>query len=305
MAKREQLFRLLDIINVLKKNPLGASYDEVKSYLDRQHQSREDETSEVPFSEKTFKRDRNLIFDLFGIEIRYRRSTNTYRIDENDDLGQANPIFDSLLLVNAYRRTENHAEIMLFEKRQATGLHHLDGLIYAIKNNRTVGFSYHKHWDDSPQLRKVEPYAVKEFKNRWYLLATDVGAETPLMKTFGLDRISDLHIHSRTFTKTVMDLNALFVNSFGIITTYGEAPQRIVLSFDHYQGKFVKTLPLHHSQKILLDTKEELQIELTLCPTYDFYQELLSQAERVNVLEPFSVRQEFAHFLKSSLEKNS
>lgn len=238
------------------------------------------------------------------VETKYRRSTNTYQIDEQDDLEQATQIYDNLLLVNAYRKTKHQSDIMLFERRQASRLHNLDGLIHAIKQHKIIGFSYQKHWEDRPVKRVLEPYAVKEFKNRWYLLAADSGDESALIKTFGLDRMTDLDIKSRTFKKKDLDLQAMFGNSFGIIATAGETPQKIVLSFDHYQGKYIKSLPLHPSQKVITESPEEYRIELTLCPTYDFYQELLTHAECLTVVKPEAVKPEYAEFLKIALKKN-
>lgn len=104
MAKREQLFRLFDIIDAVKKNHHGTTYDQIYAYVESQHQMREDDFSDISFSKKTFKRDRDLIFDLFGIEFKFRKSTLTYQIDEDENLDHANQIYDNLLLVNAYRK---------------------------------------------------------------------------------------------------------------------------------------------------------------------------------------------------------
>lgn len=304
MAKREQFFRLFDIINILKKNSKGATYNQILKYVERQHQNRDDETSEVAFSEKTFKRDRDLILNFFGIEINYRRSTHTYKIEEFENLDQVNAMYDNLLLVNAYRRTKDQSEIMHFEKRQASGLHNLEGMIYAIKNSKIISFNYTKHWEGIPQHRLVEPYAIKEFRNRWYLLANDAKDDQFFIKTFGLDRISDLDIHTKKFEKEAANIEEMFINSFGIISTLNEKPKKIILSFEHDQGKFVKTLPMHHSQTILVDTPDEFRIELTLVPTYDFYQELLSHAERLKIVEPESVRKQYLKFLDVAKKKN-
>ena len=305
MAKREQFFRLFDIINILKKNTKGATYDEILNYVERQHQERDDETSEVAFSEKTFKRDRDLILNFFGIEIKYRRSTHTYKIDEFENFDHASAMYDNLLLVNAYRRTKDQAAIMHFEKRQASGLHNMEGIIYAIKNSKIISLNYTKHWEGIPLHRVVEPYALKEFRNRWYLLANDTTGKEFFIKTFGLDRISDLDIHTKNFEKQPANIEEMFNNSFGIISTLNEKPTKIVLSFDHDQGKFVKTLPIHHSQRILVDNQQEFRIELTLCPTYDFFQELLSHAERLRIVEPESVRKEYLKFLQHAREMNT
>lgn len=304
MAKREQFFRLFDIINILKKNPKGATYEEICDYVEKQHQQRDDESTSVAFSEKTFKRDRDLIFSFFGIEIQYRRSTHTYRIDEAENLDQANAMYDNLLLVNAYRKTKDQAEIMLFEKRQASGLHNLEGLIYAIKNHKTINICYTKYWEGVPHKKTLEPYALKEFRNRWYLLANEADGGEFFLKTFGLDRITDLNIQKKMFEKQEVNIDSFFKNSFGIVSTLNEKPEKIILSFEPWQGNYVKSLPIHHSQKILVDDEKELRIEIILVPTYDFYQELLTHAERLRILEPKKIRDEFLGFLSVAQKLN-
>lgn len=303
MAKREQMYRLMHISNFLKSKPEGATYLEVENFLQEKYYHDGFE-GEMAFSEKTFKRDRNLLLELFGIEIVFKRSTMTYRLLEDSISDSSQTIFDNLLLVNAYRQTADHANIMLFEKRQATGLYNLEGFIYAIKNSKVITLNYTKFWDGISQKKVLEPYAVKEFKNRWYLLANDTEGSDFRIKTYGFDRISDPEIKNKTFVKKETDINLMFENSFGILSTGNQTPQKIVLSFEAFQGKFIKSLPLHHSQRVLVDNGEEYRIELNLVPTYDFIQELLTHAEKLTIIEPKNLRQEYVEFLKIALSKN-
>jgi predicted DNA-binding transcriptional regulator YafY len=82
------------------------------------------------------------------------------------------------------------------------------------------------------------------------------------------------------------NIEETFRYCFGIIGANGEAPQDIILSFNAEQGKYIKTLPLHHTQEILKDTNEELQIKLRLCITHDLIMELLSYSDEMKVLQP-------------------
>lgn len=148
----------------------------------------------------------------------------------------------------------------------------------------------------------VEPYAVKEFRNRWYLLANERDGKDFLLKTLGLDRISNFELSNSSFKRQEVDIETLFENSFGIISTLHEKTTKIALSFEPWQGMFVKSLPIHHSQKILLDNQDELKVELTLVPTYDFYQELLTHAERILSIEPKFVRDEYVSFLQKGID---
>ena len=76
---------------------------------------------------------------------------------------------------------------------------------------------------------------------------------------------------------------------FGILSPDDEDLQDIVLSFDPVQGKYVKSLPLHHTQQIIIDNEEELQVKLKLYITHDFVMELLSYSDSMKVLQPASL----------------
>ncbi len=301
MAKREQMYRLMYIRDYLKTKSIGASYEEIRNFLEEKYH-KDSFGGELAFSEKTFKRDRQLLEDLFGIEIKFKRSSMTYQIIEDGLSDSSQNIFDNLILVNAYKQTADQSNIILFEKRQASGLNNLDGIVHCIKNRKVLSCKYTKHWEGISKKRVLEPYAVKEFRNRWYLLANEDDGKEFLLKTFGLDRITDLEIHSKTFNKKDVCINDLFKNSFGIISTIDEEPQKIILSFDPEQGQYVKSLPLHHSQTVLEDNEEVYKIGLTLVPTYDFYQELLTHTQRLIAIEPKEVKTEFVRILNKGLK---
>ncbi len=298
MAIHDKNIRLMHIACFLKSKPKGASFKEILKHLEELYH-KESFATNLASSQRTFNRDLPLLLEM-GIDIKFKRSTMTYQIINDDFSESSQTIFDNLLLINAYKQTENNSEIMIFEKRQASGLHNLEGLIFAIKNSKIITFNYTKNWEGISTKRVVEPYALKEFKNRWYLLANEVDGKDLFIKTFGLDRISDLEISTKPFSKQEIDVNEMFVNSFGIISTLDQIPETIILSFDYEQGKFIKTLPIHHSQKVLIDNDSEYRIELTLVPTYDFYQELLTHTGRMKIISPENVRDKYFEFIKSA-----
>ena len=155
----------------------------------------------------------------------------------------------------------------------------------AIRNKLQIIFTYEKFGKGETTKRKAEPYALKEFNSRWYLLARD--CNDGKTKSFALDRLSELDITLMAFQFTEnYDIEKEYRYSFGIIGPDGHAPEEIVLSFDPFQGKYIKTLPLHGTQEILLDNGNELQIKLRLCITHDFIMELLSYGDNLKVLEP-------------------
>jgi predicted DNA-binding transcriptional regulator YafY len=90
---------------------------------------------------------------------------------------------------------------------------------------------------------------------------------------------------------------------FGIIAPDDEKPSEIILSFDPFQGKYIKSLPLHATQEIILDNEDELRIRLTVYLTYDFLMELLSFGDTVKVLQPQQLIDELKEIYKRALEK--
>ena len=298
MAKNEQMLRLLFIEEFLRRRKdRGATYPEIADYLETQFAEK---GLELKFTERTFQRDKLAIADVFGIQISYSRKKNAHFIEEEElELSQES-VFDQLLLVEAYRETKGKADVMFFEPRRARGLEQLNGLIHAITQKKVLSFTYQKFWENEKSSKVVMPYALKEFKNRWYLLAADYQAKNPsfFLKTYGLDRISDLNISNTSFKREDIDIEKAYKNSFGIISTLGKETQEILLKFDREQANYIKALPLHHSQTVIAENETETIFRVSLVPTYDFQREILSYGKRVQVLAPKSFIQE----LKAEVE---
>ncbi|MCH3995999.1 MAG: WYL domain-containing protein [Prevotella sp.] len=92
--------------------------------------------------------------------------------------------------------------------------------------------------------------------------------------------------------KADFDINKYFEGCYGIITDKNIPIERIVLKAWYPHCDYLKSLPLHESQKVLTQDSDSVTFELHVRPTFDFYQALLSQTDFAEVLKPESVRQE-------------
>lgn len=289
MSSRAFIFRYLLIINRLRTKP-HTSYEELKSYFDYEYdiQDFKDEDVVLGFSKRTFQRDIKAIKNIYNIDIEYSRSGKGYYITDNELTNTFhNRKMEYFDIYNYLQLSNNLTPYILLEKRRPQRTENIHGLIHAIKNRLQISFSYQKFEDDESSLRLVEPYALKEFKNRWYLMAKDI--KDNLIKSFALDRLSNLEIGVKFNSPDYYDIEGMYQHCFGIISPNAEKPQNIILSFNQFQGKFIKTLPLHYSQKILTDNDNELIIELKLFVTHDLIMELLSFGNNVKVIKPPSL----------------
>lgn len=297
MSKREAISRYNLIIKKLRKRP--ASFNEIADYL-----SLESELQSYDFmvSKRTFQRDLEDIRSIYNIDIQYNFSKKVYFIDFEQQPELNERILEAFDTFNALNITDRLSDYIHFEKRRPQGTGNLYGCLHAIKNQFQINFIYQKFWENEMTERVVEPYALKEFKNRWYILAKDL--KDNQVKSFALDRITELDLTKKKFQiPKDFNINNYYKNCFGIISPNGQELQEIILSFDSFQGKYIKSLPLHESQQVLIDNDEELRIKLKLFVTHDFFMELLSYGESMKVIGPENLIKDIKTSLKATLEQ--
>jgi len=280
MSKRESIARYNLIIKKLRKTP--SNFNEISEYL-----AFESDFQGYDFnvSKRTFQRDLEDIRSLYNIDIQYDYSKKVYQIADNDQPEVYERIMEAFDTFNALNINDRISDHIHFEKRKPHGTENLYGFLHAIKKKKQVNFIYCKYWDDKQTVRQVSPYALKEFRNRWYVLAMD--KKDKQIKSFALDRLRDLVITNLDFeTHMNFNVNEHYKHCFGIISPNAEQPEEVELSFEPFQGKYIKSLPLHETQKILIDDENELRIRLKLYITHDLVMELLSYGDSLKVIQP-------------------
>ena len=148
MAQVEQIYRFILLADLFKRKKNGVSYKEAYDFLEKEFDNK---GFELKFSEKTFKRDRIQIFELLEMESSYSRTDKNFKITEREYVLESESIVDNVLLIDAYRQTKGKSGIMLFQKRKARGLDHLNGLLHAIQNRKIISFDYHKFGEEKAE----------------------------------------------------------------------------------------------------------------------------------------------------------
>lgn len=247
------------------------------------------------YPRRTFMNHKKDIWDIFGIEIGCHKHSNCYYIVDSRDISDSSGfrrwMFETLAVNNRINESAQLRDRILLEDNPSGG-EFLSTILEAMRDGKMITFDYRPFWfegDHYSSYYHFEPYALKVFKRRWYLLGKY--GDSPL-KLYGLDRFLNIDIEFEDFTMPQdFDANAYFSTCFGIILGDKE-PQSIKLKVADYQANYLRSLPLHHSQKEEKRTDEHTIFSYYLRPTFDFVQELLSMGETVEVLEPASLRSE-------------
>ena len=174
-------------------------------------------------------------------------------------------------------------------------------VLEAMKTNRILKIMHRSFDSEKAGVLHVEPYCVKMSAQRWYLLARNV--EMNHIHLYALDRMEDVLItETRFHLPKDFDANQYFSEYFGIVIDEKVPVQRIVLRADKYHQNYMRTLPLHPTQKEIFSCDEYADFELRLRPTYDFYMKLMSFGNMVKVMEPQSLRNELCKWLRKTME---
>lgn len=301
MAKEIYLARYMHIIGRLEKGP--ATFEQISDHLDK---ASEIDGRDYRVSVRTLQRDIRDIYSQLNIEISNdKKGDRCYRIvDRADHAGFGSRMLESYQVIHAINASYDFQDVVFLENRQPKGLEHFHALLHAIRQKRIVSITHQKYSDTASTHRIIHPLALKEALGRWYLMAIDT--KDNHFKTFGLDRISEVEVYKTKFReKYDIDLKEKYRNSFGVLTNDKLHIQQVKLQFSVEQGQYVKTYPLHHSQRVIEETRQHVLIELSLYITYDFIKELLSFGAELNVIEPLSLKNDIKKILKKALEKYS
>ncbi|TRX23906.1 helix-turn-helix transcriptional regulator [Flavobacterium franklandianum] len=283
MSKLIYFKRYLYVTDRLRSRP--CSFNELQEYVIRKLEN-EDIDTNFEYAIRTFERDKKDILTLFGISIEYNRKDKTYNIDEEEIEDQSvTRMIDAFSIHHALQEGNKLSPSIFLEKRKSLGTEHIHCIIHAIQNGYILKFTHKKHWEDDITQREVKPIAIKESQQRWYLICWDKKDET--VKTFGLDRISNLKITDTKFKPIAFNVEKEFRNAFGVLRD--EPAEKVILEFTKQQGNYIKTFPLHESQRIVEETEDEVILEIFIHTTNDFIMELLKYGSEVEVLEPQSL----------------
>ena len=316
MAIEEHLNRLLFIIRTIQRwQPITMS--------DLQEKLRENNYSDAP---TTVKRDIKKI-NQWDYNIMYDTKHHTGYFIERDRTAQIDRFLEEFELYTALESMKGFSDFIYPEQRRPKSIEHLQPLIHAIRNMQYVQFQYHKYSNrnaaflitdpqhgthvfeslesDRESLRIVAPYILKEFRGLWYLIGKD--DKDKRIKTFAFDRISEIKNINVKFTKDErFNVVKKYHNCFGIYSPDEDSKvEEVILSFDAENGRYLKANPLHHSQKILIDDKNEFRISLKLYITIDFLQELLTRTWSLRIIAPELLRKKVCEVWEKALKQSS
>ena len=204
-----------------------------------------------------------------------------------ENFPQFDEIQEIILKLESKAITSNkkHKSVIQFQTNSlASGNRHLKELYKIVLHKKVLELIYQPF--GKPDIKVVvSPYLLKEYNDRWYLIGKN--HQNNFIQNFPLDRIKSFEERLMEFKEdSSFDAEDFFKDIIGVSVTQNANPEKIILSFTAEQGNYIRTKPLHSSQRIIKDNKKELQIELTLIPNYELKKLIWSFGDSVKVIKP-------------------
>lgn len=263
----------------------------------------------VDIPKRTFDNWRYVIWDMFGISIvNENRGEYRYYIENEEDIsknGLRSWLYRTFCVSNALANSQSIKDRILLEY-VPSGQEHLLSIIDAMKENKVVNITYHSYWKDEENNFNVQPYCVKLFRQRWYMVArsTDTYYYKKGPRVYALDRIQSLHQKDEIFEMPKdWDAKSYFEGCFGVIADHRLDCQPVKLKVSAGQANYIRGLKMHESQQEIERHDEYSIFSYYLRPEFDFQQEILWNGEDMEVLEPVWLRKEIAGKIKRMWNK--
>jgi hypothetical protein len=252
---------------------------------------------------RTLKRWLNIIEALFGIDI-INEKCGEYRyyienIEGIDEGGLQSWLFKTFTVSNALTGCMSIKDRIQLEYVPSGELY-LQPIIDAMKENRVINLTYKSYWKDRESNYDVQPLCLKLFRQRWYVIVRRHCADGDgNVWICGLDRILSLEKTEETFTMPKdWDAESYFDGYIGVIRDEDYDKEMVKIKMTADQANYLRDLKIHRSQLEVERNSEYSIFTYFLRPTFDFQQELLWNADRVEVLEPQWLRDEMAGLIK-------
>lgn len=164
-------------------------------------------------------------------------------------------------------------------------------LLQAILNKKVLKLTYAPFGKDS-YVDRVYPYHLKQFNDRWYLIAQTVGYDT--LGHYALDRIESFEEVDMKYLESDIDFEEYFDDVIGVTVPERLEPLDVVLRVSNNRFNYIKTKPLHLTQRVISEERNHTTIAINVKINKELIALILSFGPDVEVIAPANLRKEVA-----------
>lgn len=258
-------------------------------------------------ADRTFYRHLNALKDLYNIPVAFCDHNKGYFIDTENSryyeterfLQLMQEMITANLVSSLFSENSKYLTYLQFESQPSKVFQNIfSQLLTAAEKQVQIHFQYFSYVQNKKAQYKVNPVFIKQYQNRWYLIAKHEG----VYKSFALERIKNLETSNKTFTEDIDQVKKQFFQVIGLTNDAVQKVQEVHLKFHASQKNYVQSVPLHKKQQVVQDSNNQYTIKFNVKPNFELKQQILKYGALVEVLNPEALRNEIKEEYKKALK---
>ena len=253
----------------------------------------------------------------FGKKVYYRYSDLSFSIG-NQPLNEleANQLLETLLtlqrfkglpqfewieemstrLSSTFNLKKSEKKVIEFEQNPfLKGLEFITDLYNAIIYQRVLQVTYKGFKQEVESNLIFHAYYLKQYNNRWFVFGKNDNYEN--LTNLALDRIISIQELNFKYISSEINFEEHFEDIIGVSIPDNKI-EKIVIRVGKEQWSYIKSKPLHGSQKKIKEEDEYIDISIEVVPNFELESLLMQYGDQIEVLEPL----EFRSIIKKKIE---
>lgn len=205
-------------------------------------------------------------------------------------------------LDQTFNLSNQNQEIISFDTNEfLTGADYISTLFKAIQNQQSLQVGYKSFNSDTEQEIIFHPYHLKQFNNRWFVFGKNNQYDN--LTNLALDRIKNIdHASVKFDSSQLINFQEYFEDIIGVTKPVDTNPVKIVFRANSQLAPYIKTKPLHGSQKKVEETEESYTFSIEVIPNFELNKTILSFGNGIEVVEPKKLRSTIKDLILSSMD---
>ncbi|MCR5314389.1 MAG: WYL domain-containing protein [Bacteroidaceae bacterium] len=290
MTTKTQIQRYMWVIDLLMRRRSGLTLKQINEEWKRSSLAGEKKEN---LNRKTWYKCFDDIEELYGIVISGENCSrySKWTIENPSDLHD-NSIKSWMVACSRFK-TVLLEGMGMYQRFDIEGFPSENGkllpIIRAMKLKIKIEVTYLKYSCSKPKTYVVEPYIIKTYQNRFYVLCK---LATGFFCHLAFDRMKRVVPTSEKFNfPTNLFAHEFYKYAYGVmIPNTDEQPLDIVLRAKGELPYYFKDVPFHHSQRIKYECDDYMDFQVKIWPTEDFIAAVRKYGERLEVISPEGVR---------------
>jgi predicted DNA-binding transcriptional regulator YafY len=175
------------------------------------------------------------------------------------------------------------------ENNYLKGLEHITPIYNSILYKKPINIEYKSFKQNNCQFIVFHPYFLKQYNNRWFVFGKSETNEN--LMNLALDRITGIQeIAKKYIPNKSIDFNEYFEDIIGVTLNNDGNVENIVMKVSNELLPYIKTKPIHGSQKLKEQGATHSLISIDLIPNYELESLILSYGEGLEIIKPEELR---------------